>query len=196
MTILEVGQPLYTVEEFLELDLPDDDTLLFYELIEGEIVARPKSGISGKHGDITAVIAGELYLFLKVNAAQKKLGRVYSGASTLLGQPEGSNYLVPDVCFVTNGRTPDNFSGPIPVAPDLVVEVNSPSDSVQRIHQKIQAYLAAGVRLVWSVYMLEQFVIIYRASDPTDPSLVTIKGELDGEEVLSGFRFKVSALFE
>lgn len=98
-----------------------------------------------------------------------------------------------DVCFVLNGRLPTSFSGPIPVAPDLIVEVNSPSDTLERIHNKLESYRKAKVRLVWSINMLEKYVLVYRANDP-DTKFVNTNGELEDEELLPNFKLTVKAL--
>lgn len=191
---LEIQEKLYTVEEFLNLEWDDDDEDE-YELIEGKIVAKPKSGVSAEHGKIVARVVSLLDRYAGYGAGEKRLGEVYSGASCTLGRPVGSNYVEPDACFVLDGRTPTKFSGAIPVAPDIVVEVWSPSDTTQKIHDKVKAYKEAGVGLIWSIYMLDQYVVIYRANDP-NAQFLAVKGELDGGDALPGFKLKVSQLFE
>jgi len=189
---VEISEKLYSVPEFLNLEWPDDDDLE-YELIEGRLVAKPKSGVSGEHGEIVA----NLSHFLKAFAGEdeKRLGRVYSGASTDLGDSEGANYVEPDVCFVVSGRTPAKFRGAIPVAPDLVVEVWSPSDTTEKIHNKVETYRQAGVRLIWSIYMLDKFIAVFSLNDP-DIKFLNLTDELDGGNVLPGFKLRVSKLFE
>ncbi len=186
----EIEEKLYTVEEFLNLDLPDEDDEE-YELVKGRLVAIPKGGTSGEHGKVVFNLAGYLKSYLLNNP----VGKGYAEASTMLGRPEGSSYFKPDVCFVAAGRTPDQFRGPIPVAPDLAVEVWSPSDSFQDVQDKIEVYQQAEVRLIWSIYTLQRFVAVYRLGDP-DTKLLNLQGELDGEEVLPGFKLSVKALFE
>ncbi len=190
MTAELVTEKLYTVEEFLNLDLPDDDANE-YELIEGRLVAKPKGGVSGPHGRVVFRLSGKIDSFLETNP----IGEGFAGASTNLGQTQGRNYVEPDVCFVAAGRILSDFSGSIPVAPDLVVEVWSPSDTTQKIHDKIIEYQAAGVRLIWSIYLLDKFIVIIRLNDP-DIRFLNISGELDGEDVLPGFKLAVSKLFE
>jgi len=50
------------------------------------------------------------------------------------------NYLKPDVAFVKAGRVPNRFAGAIPAVPDLVAEINSPSDDGEHIREKIEIY--------------------------------------------------------
>ncbi len=186
----EVSEKLYTVEEFLELELPDDEE---YELIGGELVRQGVT--SGKHGDIVSRVSAALSVFGGAMAGEKLKGTVYAGSSTTLGNPKGKNFPKPDVCFVLKGNGPEDFEGPIPVAPDLVVEVNSPSDTDERRFEKLQAYQQAGVKQIWSIHMLERFVIVYSAGEDY-PAFLTLKDELGGGEVLPGFKLPVRALFE
>lgn len=186
----EISEKLYTVEEFLAIEWPDDDDN-DYELIGGRIVARPLGGTSGEHGEIVFKLAVEIGSYLRTNP----IGKGYTEGSCMLGRPKGSAYVKPDVCFVAEGRTPAKFQGPIPVAPDLAIEVWSPSDDTITIQDKIDAYLETGVRLVWSIYMINKFVLVYHLNDP-DIKLLNLKDEFDGEDVLPGFKLPVKVLFE
>lgn len=188
----EVSEKLYTVEEFLNLEWSEDDDDQ-YELIKGEIVPKDKPGPSGKHGKIIGKVSASIITF--ATSGETSLGDVFSNSACTLGRPKGSNYVIPDVSFVAAGRLPEDFDGPIPLAPDLVVEVNSDSDTLERIHNKIEGYQEAGVRLIWSIYLLEKYVLVYRLND-LDIRFVNVKGELDGEDVLPGFTLKVSDLFK
>lgn len=194
MTV-ETTEKLYTVEEFLALELPEDENEDNYEyqLIGGWIVRQGTT--SGKHGDIVTRVATALNLFGGVAAGEQRIGTVYSGSSTDLGNPKGQNYPKPDVCFVLKGNGPVDFEGAIPVAPDLVIEVNSPSDTDARRFEKLQAYQQSEVKLIWSIHMLERFVVVYTKGD-SDPAFFSVKGELDGGAVLPGFKLAVKALFE
>ena len=154
---------------------------------------KDEGGPSAEHGEIVGKVVIQLGVF--INQSETSLGKVYSGSATTLGRPKGSSFVKPDVSYVAAGRTQPKFRGPIPVAPDLVVEVNSPSDTTQGIHDKIVAYRETGVRLIWSIYLLEQFVVVYRSDDP-DASFFNLKGELDGGDVLPGFKLAVKTLFE
>jgi len=190
----ELATKLYTVAEFLNLEVADEDEE-DYELIGGRIVAKSQGSTSATHGEIASLISYYLQAYAGVGAGEKRLGKVYDAVSTNLGQPTGLSMPKPDVCFVLKGRTPDKFAGPIPVAPDLVVEVNSPSDTEERRYEKLVAYQEAGVSLIWTIYVLEKYVMVYRKGEPY-PQLFNLKDELDGGEVLPGFKLAVSKLFE
>ncbi len=179
----------YTLEEFLELDLPEDED---YELIEGKLVPKEITGKSAEHGEIIGRLMQHLNNYLDSNP----LGRVYDQAPCTLGWVGArGNWVEPDVSFVAAGRTPPKFEGPIQVAPDLVIEVISPSDTPKKTQEKIEVYQAAGVRLLWLVYMPFRYVIIYRLNEPRR-GFLDLMDELGGGEVLPDFKLAVKELFK
>ena len=78
-------------------------------------------------------------------------------------------------------------------APDLAVEVLSPSNRPRDVHAKIAELLAAGTRLVWIVDPATRAVAVYRTL--LDPKRLGDSDVLEGEEVLPGFSVKVAELF-
>ena len=87
------------------------------------------------------------------------------------------------------GFTPGFFPG----APDLAVEILSPSERAATIGAKVADYLTAGTRLVWVVDPDARRVSVHRS--PLSVRVVSRDEELSGEEVLPGFSVKVSDLF-
>jgi Uma2 family endonuclease len=85
---------------------------------------------------------------------------------------------------------PDNF---VPLAPDLAVEVLSPSDRMADAMSKVTMYLQAGVRLVWLVDPATLTVTIFRQD--AAPKMVREADTLDGADVLPGFRIPVAEIF-
>ena len=79
------------------------------------------------------------------------------------------------------------------LAPDLAVEIVSPSNTHSEIHDKVSDYLDAGSRLVWVVEPHGRTVTVYRSRD--DIRILTSEQEIDGGEVLPGFRAPVSEFF-
>jgi Uma2 family endonuclease len=63
------------------------------------------------------------------------------------------------------------------------------------MQNKVDAYLQAGVRLIWSIYMVQKFVAVYRLNDP-NIKFLNLNDELDGEDLIPGFKLKVNKLFE
>ncbi len=108
-------------------------------------------------------------------------------------QPRHRAY--PDAAFIAKVRIPDTGvpTGYWPFAPDLAVEVLSPSDRFAAVQTKIAEYVSAGTRLVWVVELAARTVYVYRS--PHDVQALGEDAELTGEDVLPGFRCAVRRLF-
>ncbi len=179
------AQPkIWTDEEFMAL--PDNGDR--YELVNGELRIVGNSGML--HGQIASV----LIVFLGGIVLSHKLG-VVCDSSTAFKMKSG-NKRSPDVSFVSKDRLkglkklPKGF---FDGAPDLAVEVISPSNTFEEIHQKIVEYFESGSRLVWVINPDEESVVIYRGSTPD--RLLKITDFLEGEEVVAGFRLAIAELF-
>lgn len=183
----------FTVEEFLSLTDIDGDENFYenYELINGKIVAKRKiNGPSGRHGEVISNLDFALKAFVRQQPFEQQ-GRTFATSPCTIGTDD---YLIPDLSFVAAGRiTEKDFSGVIPVVPDLVAEVNSPTDTIEQIHDKVEIYKQVGVRLIWSINLLDKYVIIHQPGNL--PSFLTLGDELDGGEILFGFRLKIDELF-
>ena len=79
------------------------------------------------------------------------------------------------------------------LAPDLAVEVVSPSDSANEIQEKVNEYLDVGVRLIWVVYPIQHTVTVYAADRAG--RLLNEADTLDGGDVLPGFSLAVADIF-
>jgi len=132
----------WTAEELVRL--PDGWR---YEIDDGELVILPPAGLD--HGEVSLGVGAALRAFVRSRA----LGTV-AGAETgfrLRRRPD--LLLAPDVAYISAERRsrvadPSSFAE---VAPDLVVEVLSPSDTHAAVLRKVAHYLEAGVRSVWVV---------------------------------------------
>ena len=78
-------------------------------------------------------------------------------------------------------------------APDLCVEIVSPSNTSAEIHEKVLEYLEAGTRFVWVVHPEAKTVTEYRS--PTEIRIFRLTDELNGGEILPGFRTPLASLF-
>ena len=78
-------------------------------------------------------------------------------------------------------------------APVLAVEILSPSDNVERIHEKIKAYLSAGTQLVWIIDPDLYTVTVFEAGK--SPILFNREQVLTAEPHLPGFQVAVGKLF-
>jgi Uma2 family endonuclease len=97
------------------------------------------------------------------------------------------NVRSPDVSFVAAGRFPDERwpVGFAALAPDLAVEVLSPSDNSRDVLEKVGEYLNAGTRLVWVIDPETRMATVYRS--PMDVRVIGESESLDGEDVVPGF---------
>ena len=104
----------------------------------------------------------------------------------------------PDVAFVSHKRWPFNRRIPkvIPwdMVPDLAVEVISESNSAYEVQKKLHDYFDAGVRRVWVVYPDQAEVYVY--SSPKQVEIIGLGQELDGGDLIPGFRLPVAVLFQ
>lgn len=102
----------------------------------------------------------------------------------------------PDVSFVTRERFErvGDLTTAFPGAPDLAVEVLSPSTTPAAIHGKVADYLTAGTRCVWVVDPDARIVRVFRSL--LSPIALACGEQLDGEDVVPCFRVPVELLFE
>jgi Uma2 family endonuclease len=173
-----------TAEELFEL--PDDG--LRHELVEGELRTMTPAGF--EHGRVAARILARVL----DHADEHELGQVLAAETGFVLRRDPDTVRAPDVAFVAVDRLPQGtVSGFGHVAPDLVVEVVSPSDRASEVSSKAEAWLDAGVRLVWVVDPQARLAAVHHPG-----GLVTVlreDGVLDGEEVLPGFRMPLSTVF-
>jgi Uma2 family endonuclease len=175
---------LMTAEDLLAL--PDDG--FTYELVEGELRQMPPT--SGEHSRVELYIAFWLMSFVYRN----RLGKVYGSDAGFRLKRSPDTVLCPDTSFVRTERVPqDDRSGIMELAPDLAVEVISPSNTINEMDDKVAAYLEAGTSLIWVVRPRRRQVTVY-----TPDGLIRILGEedvLDGGDVLPGFSLPVVDVF-
>jgi Uma2 family endonuclease len=157
------------------------------ELVEGTLVEKP---ISYEE----SAIAVTIIILLGSYVRRHRLGIVTGEAGTI--RLLAGLVRIPDVAFTSWDRLPNRKrpKQPIPeLAPDLVVEVLSKSNTRSEIAKKLGEYFAAGVRLIWIVDPRKRTVRVYTAVDLS----VLIKEEesLDGGDILPGFVLPLNKLF-
>ena len=177
-----------TVAEFEQWQLSWDDAHR-YDLWDGEVTEMAPAGAD--HGAI-AMRAG--YLVMEY-VRRHGLGRTYAAETGFVLDEVRQRVLGPDVAFVTRSRVPAGSQpGFFRGAPDLAVEVRSPSQSHPEMDTKAAGYLAAGTRLVWVVDPDSRTVTVYRPDRA--PVELAPDEYLDGYDVLPGFRVAVAAIFD
>ncbi len=160
-----------------------------FELIDGRLVERHMSTWAN-------LIAGNLISALGTFCAAHKLGYVLPGNNEYQCFPWAPRQVrKPDVSFIRRGRLTmaQMERGFTRVAPDLAVEVVSPNDLFDEIDERLEDFLRAGTALVWVVSLKTRLVYVHRANGSV--AKVRADQELDGEDVLPGFRCRVASLF-
>jgi Uma2 family endonuclease len=180
------GGVLLTAEHLFFMD----DDRYQYELDRGRLVVMEPPGFP--HGATVARVTVILATFVEAHG----LGTVVTGDTGFVLFRGPDTVRGPDVAFVRTDRLPTAedaqlfFEG----APDLAVEVLSPGNRPGQLEKKVRNYLRAGTRVVWVVDPRARTVVVH-APDAV-PCALTDADEIDGGDVLPGFRAPVRAFFE
>jgi Uma2 family endonuclease len=169
------------------LTYPHDNQRL--ELIKGELRTMAPAG--GEHGALTINVTLPVGAYVRANG----LGVVFGAETGFILARDPDTVRAPDLAFVRQERIPPTGvpRGFFPGAPDLAVEVVSPSDIFTEVEDKVQEWVEAGCRLVWVINPRRRRVTAYRSL--TDIVVLTVADALDGHDVLPGFRCPVADLF-
>lgn len=180
-----VQAPPVTAAELLAM--PDDG--LLRELVDGEVWVTPPPG--EEHG----VVAARMLVRLGSHVFANDLGIVHAAETGFRISENPDTVLAPDAAFVSRERVARAAiaTGYRAGAPDLVVEVASPSDSFADVEAKVARWLAAGCRMVIVVNPARRAATVYRSRD--DIVLLTENDVLDGGDVVPGWRLPLSDLF-
>jgi Uma2 family endonuclease len=172
-----------TEDDLLRLTANEDR---LYELVDGTLVEKPTGW---KDALLATWLGYQLQKYLEGN----DLGAVAGADGTL--RLRQRLVLVPDVAFILwENVPPDDELPQIPdLAPDLAVEVISPSNTAREMAHKRREYFRAGTRLVWHVYPARREVEVY--SSPGRFRTLGMTDALDGGDLLPGFRLPLADLF-
>ncbi len=159
-----------------------------HELWFGEIITMPPAG--AEHGKVIMRLA----IAMGAHIYENNLGEIFDGQTGF--RLSLDLCFAPDISFVSKTRLKlilpvkeKLFHG----APDVAVEVLSPSDSITKTEEKIKLYLTHGTQLAWMVDIKHQSVRAYRKPDKFE--LLRSGRFISGNSVLPGFRFGISKLF-
>lgn len=158
-----------------------------HELLDGELIMSP---VHANHGLVCMRLGALLFNFVQ----GRKLGEVYDSST---GFRLADNLLLsPDIAFASKARlkkiliAPDQF---LQGAPDLVVEVLSPSDRLAQINRKLDHYFEHGTRLAWLVNWRKAQVHVY--TPDSIEAFTRPHDVLTGGSVLPGFKCRLSRIF-
>lgn len=157
-----------------------------YELVDGTLVEK---AMGFQEGLLSAYLIRVLGTFV----AKHKLGLVTGGDTMLrLGV---SLVRLPDVAFIAAARLPRGVpKEAVPkIAPDLAIEVLSPSNTKREMQRKRAEYFAAGSSLVWCIDPRKRTLEDY--DSPVSRRLLRESDKVDGGTVLPGFSLEMRLLF-
>jgi Uma2 family endonuclease len=181
-----------TADELLAYPAPDHRV----ELVRGRLHVGEPPG--SRHGEIEAVVVGALSMYLTrdrdTRGVERTRGRILCGDAGFWLSRDPDTVRAPDAAYISR----DRCSGVMPegyadFAPDLVVEVRSPSDRPGPLLAKVADWLEAGTRVVWVIDPPTRQVAIYR--DDGNHALLAGDDVLREEELLPGFALPLVELF-
>lgn len=173
-----------TADEFDAFALHPDNISRNFEFIAGEIVEAVSNPYSSK-------ISGLVLTYINMYLFDHDIGHTTTADGSYI---VGEERYIPDVGFISYEKQPnlDYDEGYISHAPDLAVEVLSPSNQEAEITIKVGNYLAAGT-IVWLIDPKVKMVAVFRPSKPVD--VLTVKDTISGDPVLPDFELAISKIF-
>ncbi|HEY7670755.1 MAG TPA: Uma2 family endonuclease [Gammaproteobacteria bacterium] len=178
----------FTYDDYKTLTASTDDR---YELIDGDLYMVPAPSVTHQ------VVAKNLVFLLEHHVRAAKCGRVLGAPlDIVLGEGDERSVVQPDILFISNARAGIVTDSEIVGAPDLVVEVLSPSSLKRDRSLKMSLYARSGVLEYWIVDPKLQSVDVFSlgARGPI-ASVVYRLGDRLESEVVSGFEAPVSDVF-
>jgi Uma2 family endonuclease len=158
------------------------------ELVRGRLVRSPRPAML--HGHIQLKLGARMLAHVERHG----LGVVGSDMGVVT-ERNPDTVRGPDLAFYSKRRIPEHgYAVTFWGAPDLAVEIVSPSERPREIAEKVREYLAAGTLQVWVVDPRDHTVIVHETISPA-PRVFAAGDLLDGGNVLPGFRLAVSDLF-
>jgi Uma2 family endonuclease len=167
-------------DDFFQL-CQDNRDLRLERSTQGEVLIMPPTG--GETGRRSLRIAGQLDAWTEANGSG-----VAFDSSTGFVLPSGA-IRSPDAAWMTRERwesipstARDHF---VPLAPEFIIELRSPSDRLVDLHAKMHEYRAAGVGLGWLIDPIEHRVHVYSAD--AEITELDQPAQLPGDPVLPAF---------
>ena len=180
--------PLLTADEFMRLHGDEAGV----ELVKGYVVRYPMPG--AEHGEV----CGNAFYFLKCHTKEQGHGRVMSNDTFIRTSTNPDTYRGADVCFLSYARLPKEQptpKGALEIAPEVVIEVRSPTDRTGDIQIKVGEYLNAGVTVVVVLDPAIDAATVYRQTEDI-PLRFSNGDELTLPDILPGFAVPVRRFFE
>jgi Uma2 family endonuclease len=169
------------------------------DIVDGEVIL-----MAAAHTRRQPNVVTNLFRKLDPFVHRHKLGKIFTESSFVLDGDPRSKWVrgarTPDLAFISRERIEShNAEHPDPdepwwLAPDLAVEVISPTDRYDYLSQKVADYLRFGVKLVWVIDPTTRTVRVHIREEPLGHSL-SEKEKLTAEPMIAGWSMKVADLF-
>lgn len=160
-----------------------------YDLVRGELIPMPPMP-GAEHGRIVLSLSAYVSIFVE----EHDLGECFAAETRFSIERDPDTVLAPDLAFVAKERLPETLpTGFLELAPDLILEVRSPSDREKEAEAKMLRWQRACVRLGWEIDPKTRLLTVYRPDRPT--YRIGIDDTLTGEDVLPGFSLPLRRLF-
>jgi Uma2 family endonuclease len=186
---MSIVLPQLSAEQLFELCRVNPE-LRIERTAQGEITIMPPTG--GETGNRNAAIIAQLTLW----AWADDTGVTFD-SSTGFDLPDGATRS-PDAAWVRKSRlrnlTDEQKQKFLPLCPDFVIEIRSPSDNLPALHHKMREYIANGAQLGWLIDAKQQKVFIYRPDltvEELDRPL-----QLPGAPLLADFHLQLEKVWE
>jgi Uma2 family endonuclease len=166
------------------LAMPEDG--IRRELVEGEL--REMSPAGGDHGEVGMRLTWRLAQHVESGG----LGVSYTSDTGFRLARDPDTVRCPDVSFVSQARYVPT-KGVVEGAPDLAVEIVSPTDRYDEVLDKVHDYLNAGTRMVVVVHPPKRTVTVYRPRG--EISVLTENDVLEGGDVVPGWSVPLHLIF-
>lgn len=183
---IDVQTQVFTIDEFEQYADSPDNIERALELVDGIIVEKDMP--TRDHGIIVHNISFALGLFIEAQS----IDGLISIETRHRAQNDTSNARIPDLSYMREDRKVDD-SITMPHMPDFAVEVLSPGQSLPKMREKAQFYLANGVALVWIVVPQKRTVEVFTVASQ---AIFGIEDTIEGGAVLSEFHMTVRAIFK
>lgn len=169
-----------TDEQFYQL-CRDNRDLKFERNVNGDMIIMSPTG--GETGYRNAAMTAQLWNWNQ----QNKRGIIFD-SSTGFKLPNGANRS-PDASWISlekwNCLTSEQKQKFLPLSPDFVIELRSPSDNLKSLQEKMKEYINNGTKLGWLINRQDKQVEIYRPEKEIE--ILDNPQTLSGEDVLSNF---------
>ena len=179
---MTTARKLITADELILL--PDNGYR--QELVRGELIEMPPPG--KRHGEVTMGFGAALYNYSAVN----DYGMVGDNYGYRL-EYNPDTVRAPDLAWYAPGHSAELTDGYPEQAPDLVVEIKSPTDTARTVAERAQMWMDFGSREVW--YGDPESTTVTRYRPGQQPEVFTEDDVLDGGDLLPGFSIEVWRLF-